>query len=155
MKTNKTEDTNIGNDKYETYCQTDITENITCDEYDRKRHPLFQIETLAKNQLVRYDNIDCSALVFVMEGTVSVSTATYLQDVVEEGNVFVAHEHDSICIHGVEDAVMMYCFFNSSMALCNGLSLKSFFFPPRKRQNGNDPRTVCPLCPYKSYWLWS
>lgn len=132
MKTNKTEDTNIGNDKYETYCQTDITENITCDEYDRKRHPLFQIETLAKDQLVRYDNIDCSALVFVMEGTVSVSTATYLQDVVEEGNVFVAHEHDNICIHGVEDAVMMYCFFNSSMTLCNGLSLKSFFPPPGK-----------------------
>ena len=123
--TNKRESNNV-------YYQTDVTENITCEEYDRKRHPLFQTETLAKDQSVSYNRIDCSALVFVMEGTVRVSTATYLQDVVEEGNMFVVHELDSVCIRGVEDAVMIYCLFYSSMALCNGLSLKSFSTPPGK-----------------------
>ena len=138
--TNKRESNNV-------YYQTDVTENITCEEYDRKRHPLFQTETLAKDQSVSYNRIDCSALVFVMEGTVRVSTATYLQDVVEEGNMFVVHELDSVCIRGVEDAVMIYCLFNSSMALCNGLSLKSFSTPPEKikRQQSKDSLPTLPI----------
>lgn len=41
------------------------------------------------------------------------------------GNVFVAHECDNVLIRGVDDAVMLYCFFNSSMSLCNVLSLKA------------------------------
>ena len=41
------------------------------------------------------------------------------------GNVFVVHERDNVLIRGIDDAVMLYCFFNSSMALCNGLSLKA------------------------------
>ena len=40
-------------------------------------------------------------------------------------NVFVAHERDNVLIHGIDNAVMLYCFFNSSMDLCNGLSLKA------------------------------
>lgn len=39
--------------------------------------------------------------------------------------MFVAHERDNVCIRGIGDAVMLYCFFNSSMALCNDLSLKA------------------------------
>lgn len=41
------------------------------------------------------------------------------------GNVFVAHECDNVLIRGIDDAVMLYCFFNSSMSLCNVLSLKA------------------------------
>lgn len=39
--------------------------------------------------------------------------------------MFVAHECDNVLIRGVDDAVMLYCFFNSSMDLFNGLSLKA------------------------------
>lgn len=37
----------------------------------------------------------------------------------------MAHECDNVLIRGVDDAVMLYCFFNSSMDLFNGLSLKA------------------------------
>ena len=39
--------------------------------------------------------------------------------------MFVVHECDNVLIRGVDDAVMLYCFFNSSMAFCYGLSLKA------------------------------
>lgn len=86
---------------------------------------MFHIERLAKDQTVSYYKIPCSGLVFVLEGTVRVSTGVYIKQTVGGGNVFVAHERDNVLIRGIGDAVMLYCFFNSSMALCNGLSLKA------------------------------
>lgn len=100
-------------------------DNPICEDYDKKRHPLLFIKYLTKDELVRYDNIDCSALVFVLEGTVRVSTGVYIKQTVGGVNVFVAHERDNVLIHGIDDTVMLYCFFNSSMDLCNGLSLKA------------------------------
>lgn len=37
----------------------------------------------------------------------------------------MVHECDNVLIRGVDDAVMLYCFFNSSMAFYYGLSLKA------------------------------
>lgn len=101
-------------------------DNFTCENNDSNRQALFRIERLAKDQMVSYYKIPCSALVFVLDGTVCVSTDVYIKQTVGgEKNVFVAHECDNVLIRGVDDAVMLYCFFNSSMDLFNGLSLKA------------------------------
>lgn len=102
-------------------------DNFTCENNDSNRQALFRIERLAKDQMVSYYKIPCSALVFVLDGTVRVSTDVYIKQTVGGGkkNVFVAHECDNVLIRGVDDAVMLYCFFNSSMDLFNGLSLKA------------------------------
>lgn len=101
-------------------------DNFTCENNDSNRQALFRIERLAKDQMVSYYKIPCSALVFVLDGTVRVSTDVYIKQTVGgEKNVFVAHECDNVLIRGVDDAVMLYCFFNSSMDLFNGLSLKA------------------------------
>ena len=101
-------------------------DNFTCENNDSNRQALFRIERLAKDQMVSYYKIPCSALVFVLDGTVCVSTDIYIKQTVGgEKNVFVAHECDNVLIRGVDDAVMLYCFFNSSMDLFNGLSLKA------------------------------
>lgn len=101
-------------------------DNFTCENNDSNRQALFRIERLAKDQMVSYYKIPCSALVFVLDGTVCVSTDVYIKQTVGgKKNVFVAHECDNVLIRGVDDAVMLYCFFNSSMDLFNGLSLKA------------------------------
>ena len=100
-------------------------DNFTCENNDSNRQALFRIERLAKDQMVSYYKIPCSALVFVLDGTVCVSTDIYIKQTVGGKNVFVAHECDNVLIRGVDDAVMLYCFFNSSMDLFNGLSLKA------------------------------
>lgn len=101
-------------------------DNSTCENNDSNRQALFRIERLAKDQMVSYYKIPRSALVFVLDGTVRVSTDVYIKQTVGgEKNVFVVHECDNVLIRGVDDAVMLYCFFNSSMAFCYGLSLKA------------------------------
>lgn len=101
-------------------------DNFTCENNDSNRQALFRIERLAKDQMVSYYKIPYSALVFVLDGTVRVSTDVYIKQTVGgEKNVFVVHECDNVLIRGVDDAVMLYCFFNSSMAFCYGLSLKA------------------------------
>lgn len=60
--------------------------------------------------------------------------------------MFVAHERDNVCIRGIGDAVMLYCFFNSSMALCNGLSLKTSDDAPRKKVH-HRPKDCLPTLP--------
>lgn len=99
--------------------------NFTCENNDSNRQALFRIERLAKDQMVSYYKIPCSALVFVLDGTVRVSTDVYIKQTVGGVNVFVVHECDNVLIRGVDDAVMLYCFFNSSMAFCYGLLLKA------------------------------
>lgn len=74
--------------------------NISYANYDADKMTPFQIVALAKDELIRRDHIDYSILVFVLEGTVRVSTSVYVKDNVENGNMFVVHEHDHICVRG-------------------------------------------------------
>ena len=75
-------------------------QNISYANYDVAKMTPFQIVTLAKDELLRRDHTDYSILVFVLKGTVRVSTSVYVKDNVENGNMFVVHEHDYICVRG-------------------------------------------------------
>ena len=107
------------------------------DEYDTEREPIFIVYNLKKDERVRNDHIDYSLIVFVLEGKVRVSTGIYLQATVEGGQMFVIHKGDNGFMRCLDDAVVMVCGFNSSMALCNGLSLNktsiSNILPPPHR----------------------
>lgn len=46
---------------------------------------MFHIERLAKDQTVSFYNIPCSGLVFVLKGTVHVSTGVYIKQTVGGG----------------------------------------------------------------------
>ena len=52
--------------------------------FNNNKH-MFYVERLAKDQTVRYDCVDCSGLVFVLEGTVRVSTGVYIKQIVGGG----------------------------------------------------------------------
>lgn len=58
------------------------TDNPTCENNDSNRQALFRIERIAKDQTVSYYKIPCSALVFVLDGTVRVSTGVYIKQTV-------------------------------------------------------------------------
>lgn len=60
-------------------------DNFTCENNDSNRQALFRIERLAKDQMVSYYKIPCSALVFVLDGTVRVSTDVYIKQTVGGG----------------------------------------------------------------------
>ena len=93
------------------------------DGYDTEREPIFIVYNLKKDERVRNDHIDYSLIVFVLEGKVHVSTGIHLQATVEGGQMFVIHKGDNGFGRCLDDAVVMVCGFDSSMALCNGLSL--------------------------------
>lgn len=107
------------------------------DGYETEREPIFRICNLQKDEHVRKDLIDFSLLLFVLEGKVRISTGIYLQATVENGQMFVIHKGDNCYVRCLEDAVVMVCGFNNSMALCNGLSLNktsiSNILPPPHR----------------------
>lgn len=60
-------------------------DNFTCENNDSNRQALFRIERLAKDQMVSYYKIPCSALAFVLDGTVRVSTDVYIKQTVGGG----------------------------------------------------------------------
>lgn len=60
-------------------------DNSTCENNDSNRQALFRIERLAKDQMVSYYKRPCSALVFVLDGTVRVSTDVYIKQTVGGG----------------------------------------------------------------------
>lgn len=60
-------------------------DNSTCENNDSNRQALFRIERLVKDQTVSYCKIPNSGLVFVLEGTVRVSTGVYMKQAVGGG----------------------------------------------------------------------
>ena len=87
------------------------------------RLPLFYVLRLRKGEHFSRDRVCSSLLVFVLEGEVEISTGIYVKEFACEGQMFVVHKGDNCYTKGLKDAVMLFCSFDRSMALCNGLPL--------------------------------
>lgn len=111
-------------------------ERLTCERYDTKEKQLFRIYRLKAGEQAKDDHILYSVIAFVLEGVVRVSTGIYLKAMVGHSNMFVIHKGDNGYMRCIEDAVVLLCGFDSSMALCNGLSLNnSVNLPPQLPNN--------------------
>ena len=100
-------------------------QRLTWDVYEDGRPPLFRVIRLRRGEHHRRDRVGSSLLVFVLEGEVDMSTGIYVKEFAGEGQMFVVHKGDNGYVKGLKDAVMLFCSFDSSMALCNGLSLSN------------------------------
>lgn len=112
----------------------DTSGPVTCEDYDIARHPLFYVLRLKKDEYVRRDSIGSAVLVFVLEGSLRVSTGIYIKDMVERTNMFVLHKGDNFFIRCIEDAAVLFCCFDASMALCNGFTSST--------TSGDEPPTL-------------
>ena len=108
-------------------------QNISYANYDVAKMTPFQIVTLAKDELLRRDHTDYSILVIVLKGTVRVSTSVYVKDNVENGNMFVVHEHDYICVWGGWNPYYFFAtsthLWRSATACLSGRQLKKDRLP--------------------------
>ena len=120
-------------------------QRLTREVYEDGRPPLFYVLRLRKGKHFSRDRVCSSLLVFVLEGEVEISTGIYVKEFAGEGQMFVVHEGDNGYTKGLKDAVILLCSFDSSMALCNGLSLgnatEDYKEPtPEERQSQGLPR---------------
>ena len=98
-------------------------QRLTSEVYEDGRSPLFYVLRLRKGEHFSRDHVGSSLLAFVLEGEVEMSTGIYVKEFACEGQMFVVHKGDNGYTKGLKDAVILLCSFDSSMALCNGLSL--------------------------------
>ena len=120
-------------------------QRLTMEVYEDGRSPLFYVLRLRKGEHFGRDRVCSSLLVFVLEGEVEISTGIYVKEFAGEGQMFVVHEGDNGYAKGLKDAVMLFCSFDRSMALCNGLPLgnaaEDYKEPtPEERQSQGLPR---------------
>lgn len=120
-------------------------QRLTREVYDDGRLPLFYVLRLRKGEHFGRDRVGSSLLAFVLEGEVEISTGIYVKEIACEGQMFVVHKGDNGYTKGLKDAVILLCSFDSSMALCNGLSLgnatEDYKEPtPEERQSQGLPR---------------
>ena len=120
-------------------------QRLTMEVYEDGRPPLFYVLRLRKGEHFSRDRVCSSLLVFVLEGEVEISTGIYVKEFAGEGQMFVVHEGDNGYAKGLKDAVMLFCSFDRSMALCNGLPLgnatEDYKEPtPEERQSQGLPR---------------
>ena len=98
-------------------------QRLTSEVYEDGRPPLFYVLRLRKGEHFSRDRVCSSLLAFVLEGEVEISTGIYVKEFACEGQMLVVHKGDNGYAKGLKDAVILLCSFDSSMALCNGLSL--------------------------------
>lgn len=120
-------------------------QRLTREVYEDGRSPLFYVLRLRKGEHFGRDRVCSSLLVFVLEGEVEISTGIYVKEFACEGQMFVVHKGDNGYTKGLKDAVILLCSFDSSMALCNGLSLGNATedykeLTPEERQSQGLPR---------------
>ena len=120
-------------------------QRLTREVYEDGRPSLFYVLRLRKGEHFSRDRVCSSLLAFVLEGEVEMSTGIYVKEFAGEGQMFVVHKGDNGYTKGLKDAVILFCSFDSSMALCNGLSLSNvteeYKEPtPEERQSQGLPR---------------
>lgn len=120
-------------------------QRLTREVYEDGRPQLFYVLRLRKGEHFSRDRVGSSLLAFVLEGEVEMSTGIYVKEFACEGQMFVVHKGDNGYTKGLKDAVILLCSFDSSMALCNGLSLgnatEDYKEPtPEERQSQGLPR---------------
>lgn len=74
-------------------------EHLTCQHYTQK-DPLLYIINIANKELIKRDRLDCLRLVFIIKGSISVSTGIYINKSLTQGHMFVLDEGDYIYIRG-------------------------------------------------------
>ena len=120
-------------------------QRLTREVYEDGRPSLFYVLRLRNGEHFSRDRVCSSLLAFVLEGEVEMSTGIYVKEIAGEGQMFVVHKGDNGYTKGLKDAVILLCSFDSSMALCNGLSLgnatEDYKEPtPEERQSQGLPR---------------
>lgn len=100
-----------------------VEEHITCKNYAINT-PLLRIINLPAGKVLKNERMENSALVFVLKGSVSISTGIYINEVIMAGNMFFIPNGDGIHKKGMADSVLLYCYLKNSMALCNEFSLR-------------------------------
>lgn len=120
-------------------------QRLTREVYEDGRPSLFYVLRLRTGEHYSRDRVCNSLLVFVLEGEVEMSMGIYVKEFAGEGQMFVVHKGDNGYTKGLKDAVILFCSFDSSMALCNGLSLSNvteeYKEPtPEERQSQGLPR---------------
>lgn len=98
-------------------------EHLTCQHYTKK-DPLLYIINIAKNELIKLDRLDCLRLIFIIKGSISVSTGIYINKSLTQGHMFVLDKGDYIYMRGLENSILMSCRLDSSVSLCNAFTLK-------------------------------
>ena len=98
-------------------------QRLTREVYEDGRPSLFYVLRIRKDEHFSRDRVCYSLLAFVLEGEVEMSMGVYVKEFACEGQMFVVHKGDNGYAKGLKDAVVLLCSFDSSMALCNGLSL--------------------------------
>lgn len=98
-------------------------QRLTREVYEDGRPSLFYVLRIRKGEHFSRDRVCYSLLAFVLEGEVEMSMGVYVKEIACEGQMLVVHKGDNGYAKGLKDAVILLCSFDSSMALCNGLSL--------------------------------
>ena len=98
-------------------------QRLTREVYEDGRPSLFYVLRIRKGEHFSRDRVYYSLLAFVLEGEVEMSMGVYVKEFACEGQMLVVHKGDNGYAKGLKDAVVLLCSFDSSMALCNGLSL--------------------------------
>ena len=118
-------------------------QRLTREVYEDGRPSLFYVLRIRKGEHFSRDRVCYSLLAFVLEGEVEMSMGVYVKEFACEGQMFVVHKGDNGYAKGLKDAVILLCSFDSSMALCNGLSLGNATEKeptPEERQSQGLPR---------------
>ena len=118
-------------------------QRLTREVYEDGRPSLFYVLRIRKGEHFSRDRVCYSLLAFVLEGEVEILTGIYVKEFAGEGQMFVVHKGDNGYAKGLKDAVILLCSFDSSMALCNGLSLGNATEKeptPEERQSQGLPR---------------
>lgn len=119
-------------------------EHAACENYTAGgRAILGHIELKAGETFVRED-LECSMLVFILRGSITVSTAGFIDQPVEEGHMLLIPAGDCFYGRAVTDVTVMRSSFNQDMALCNKFALKQLldYLPAA---DGREALTVLPI----------
>lgn len=101
-----------------------VKEHISCKNYIAGERAILGYLELKSNETFVREDLGRSTLVFILRGCISVSTAGFINQSVEEGHMLLVPAGDCFYGRAITDVTILRSSFDQDMALCNKFSLK-------------------------------
>lgn len=112
-----------------------VEEHLICENYASGDNAIIGIVELKANKLFIREDMKRSTLVFVLSGSINISTGSIMNQTIEAGNMFLVPAGSSFYGKAITATVLMRCFFTGNMALCNKFTLKNLLhYLPEKEK---------------------
>lgn len=102
-----------------------VKEHLYCEDYFSDEKAILSVAEMKANEYFIKEKVDSPKMLFVLSGTMVISTGSAVKQEVKGGQMFLVVTGDNFYGIAVTDLIILRCDFDRNMSLCNKYSIEN------------------------------